>query len=96
MDEQDAGTPRRKVTTNKSAAAAAVPLLIALPPTRRDPELSTLARESVIATVTTEKPAAGADDHAGRPGQRGRADRRHQDRRRGAGLERGSITWTQT
>jgi len=31
--------------------------LIALPPERRDPALSTLARESVIAAVTTDSPA---------------------------------------
>jgi AcrR family transcriptional regulator len=38
--------------------------LIALPPERRDPALSTLARESVIAAITTDAPA-GADRDGG-------------------------------
>jgi AcrR family transcriptional regulator len=40
-----------------SAGAGITFELIGLPPERRDPELSRLARESVIAAVTTEKPA---------------------------------------
>ena len=35
--------------------------LIALPPDQRDPALSTMARESVLATVTTDAPQAGDD-----------------------------------
>jgi AcrR family transcriptional regulator len=35
--------------------------LIGMPPDRRDPALATIARESVLATVTTDVPETGAD-----------------------------------
>jgi AcrR family transcriptional regulator len=44
-----------------SAGAGMTFTLIGLPPEQRDPALSTLARESVIAAVTTDAPAAGPD-----------------------------------
>jgi len=49
-----------------SAGAGITFELISLPPERRDMELSRLARESVIAAVTTEKPMAsdGTTGHA--------------------------------
>jgi AcrR family transcriptional regulator len=55
-------TEERAARLIHAAGSGVVFTLIALPPTQRDPELSTLARESVIATVTTEKPPAGVDD----------------------------------
>jgi hypothetical protein len=42
-----------------SAGAGMTFQLISMLPEHRDPALSTLARESVIATVTTDSPAAG-------------------------------------
>ncbi|BCJ52528.1 TetR family transcriptional regulator [Actinoplanes sp. NBRC 14428] len=47
-----------------SAGAGITFELIGLPPERRDPELSRLARESIIAAVTTDAPA-GADGVVG-------------------------------
>ena len=57
-------TEERAARLIHSAGSGMVFTLIALPPERRDPELSALARESVIAAVTTEKPHAGAEDGA--------------------------------
>lgn len=48
-----------------SAGAGLTFELIGLAPERRDPALSTLARESVIAAVTTDAPAAGHDGVVG-------------------------------
>lgn len=48
-----------------SAGAGMTFQLISMLPEHRDPSLSTLARESVIATVTTDSPAAGHDGVTG-------------------------------
>ncbi|MFI7540023.1 TetR/AcrR family transcriptional regulator [Actinoplanes sp. NPDC049599] len=48
-----------------SAGAGLTFELIGLLPEQRDPELSALARESVIAAVTTDAPAAGPDGVTG-------------------------------
>ncbi|MEU8614733.1 TetR/AcrR family transcriptional regulator [Actinoplanes sp. NPDC048791] len=48
-----------------SAGAGMTFQLISMLPEQRDPALSTLARESVIATVTTDSPAAGHDGVTG-------------------------------
>ena len=48
-----------------SAGAGMTFELISLLPEHRDPELSVLARESVIAAVTTDAPAAGPDGVTG-------------------------------
>ncbi|MCA2216573.1 TetR/AcrR family transcriptional regulator [Jidongwangia harbinensis] len=51
----------RAVQLVHSAGRGLTLTLIGMPPDRRDPELSTIARESVLATVTTGVPESGAD-----------------------------------
>lgn len=48
------------VTLIHAAGSGTTLTLIALPPGRRDPALSRLARESVITTVTTDVPPYGS------------------------------------
>jgi N12 class adenine-specific DNA methylase len=66
-----AGAGRLRVTEERAAhlihaAGSGLTLsLIALAPDRRDPQLSTLAREAVIAAVTTDAAVAPLDAAAG-------------------------------
>lgn len=58
-------TEERAAHLIHSAGAGLTFELIGLPPEQRDPALSTLARESVIAAVTTDAPAGGPDTVTG-------------------------------